>query len=585
MKYLELYEGFELYKLISESNVEFSPTFKNVLDKMDNDLARKIISLSGQDHNVTTNYFDAPYGDNKANDIVTFITDRKAKEMGAKITNEWEVIQVGRELNNTQNNSEYFKKFDMDVPKTIIYPPVGTIGKIEQTWISPNSGKVWVKFVSKDFPPIVVNREALRSNGPTEKIYYEENRQSTRIGRGIRALLTSAKIKFTDKEIEEFVNRWKSTVDRINDIFFNFEVVNGEDIVKWYDYKSYESESGQLGNSCMKSVEDNYFDIYVNNPSIIQMVIYRSPENRNKIRGRALLWKIGDKFFMDRIYTTLDSDMDLFRQYSRKNGWYYKLYNQSSPELICISSDGSKVDLGSQDIKLISGEYDNYPYMDTMKYYVPTTGIISNKSKKNCLVLESTDGIGDPMENNYVWVDFYGDEYPEEDLQWCDYAEADENSEGETENIEGGNRLPEDCFYDRYYGVYISNDFKERHMKECSETGVFRLESEMRGVYKTPGKFICRDYSGDKFVYSNHHEEFIPVEMAVDVNLGIADVKAKQSDEEWGSWFNRTSPKNRDHDWRALDDGSRKEINVGFGTKNMILMLILLNQRRYHLKK
>jgi hypothetical protein len=39
---------------------------------------------------------------------------------------------------------------------------------------------------------------------------------------------------------------------------------------------------------------------------------------------------INGKQFVDRIYTINDSDVQLFRDYSKENGWYAKYHNSSS---------------------------------------------------------------------------------------------------------------------------------------------------------------------------------------------------------------------------------------------------------------
>ena len=50
----------------------------------------------------------------------------------------------------------------------------------------------------------------------------------------------------------------------------------------------------------------------------------------SRIKGRAILWdaKINNENvkFMDRIYTTKDNDVELFKQYAEKNGYWYKKY-------------------------------------------------------------------------------------------------------------------------------------------------------------------------------------------------------------------------------------------------------------------
>ena len=117
----------------------------------------------------------------------------------------------------------------------------------------------------------------------------------------------------------------------MNDRFQYFETITGDDIAYWYNYSNYKERSGTLGSSCMSNVEDYYFDIYTSNPDTCSLVILKSQEDDSKIVGRALLWTLtSGKKFMDRIYTIKDSDVQLFRDWAKENGWYSKYYNNSS---------------------------------------------------------------------------------------------------------------------------------------------------------------------------------------------------------------------------------------------------------------
>ncbi len=107
-----------------------------------------------------------------------------------------------------------------------------------------------------------------------------------------------------------------------------------------------------------------YLDIYVKNPEVCQLLILKSDDDKDKIKGRALIWKLtnGD-YYMDRIYTINDSDRLLFQDYARIN----KIEN---------SYDGnSSSDL---EVKLGDHTYEKYPYMDTLVVYNPTTKILSS---------------------------------------------------------------------------------------------------------------------------------------------------------------------------------------------------------------
>jgi len=142
----------------------------------------------------------------------------------------------------------------------------------------------------------------------------------------------------------------------------------------------------------MSSVPARYFSIYVSNPDVCNLVIFKSPDDNDKIIGRSLLWKLKDgKMFMDRIYTINDSDVELFRQFSRENGWYHKENNTNGGETTAIGPDGESYELDVT-VMIKKGEYDNYPYLDTLKYYYPSTGTLSTDNNGDCYELESTSG-------------------------------------------------------------------------------------------------------------------------------------------------------------------------------------------------
>jgi hypothetical protein len=95
---------------------------------------------------------------------------------------------------------------------------------------------------------------------------------------------------------------------------------------------------------------------------------------------------------MDRIYTINDSDVNLFRDYAKENGWYYKFHNSSTDLAVVITPEGKQVNLGTIKITLDKKYYDNFPYLDTLKYFTPGSGLLSNGSDGDNYVLEDTEG-------------------------------------------------------------------------------------------------------------------------------------------------------------------------------------------------
>jgi hypothetical protein len=147
----------------------------------------------------------------------------------------------------------------------------------------------------------------------------------------------------------------------------------------------------------MSNVPNNFFDIYMSNPDVCKLLILKD-ESGNKIKGRALVWKLQfpeGVTFLDRIYTHNDSDVELFREYAKSQGWYYKFRNDSSNSSEMISPSGEKVDMGPLVVKIRKGEYNKYPYVDTVKYFNSSAGTLSTSSKGYVICLEDTNGGGE----------------------------------------------------------------------------------------------------------------------------------------------------------------------------------------------
>jgi len=294
--------------------------------------------------------------------------------------------------NNISENGSIFDLLGYVPEGPLVKPEPGEKCEVLSRAVSPVSGNVFVR-IKFEKGECVIREDRLQSDDASKEVW-EKNRQTIRTGRGIRALLSSSKQQFTDAEIEDFVNKYKSAFDRMNDIFSNFELVSGNDIAYWYNYKNYlmGTDRGSLGNSCMAEVNASYFDIYTENPNVCSLLILKAEENPDKIKGRALVWKLSSPeiTFMDRIYTQEESDVQLFRDYAKSKGWSHKIRNDSSPDSNVIGPDGSKVEYNKLRVNIIKGDYSSYPYVDTLKYYHQWTGLLTTEGGGICL--EDTGG-------------------------------------------------------------------------------------------------------------------------------------------------------------------------------------------------
>ena len=387
------YTDFLLESLLLESVVYYSDKFKKMLSQIDSPVATTLMDMESKDLEIVNNYLDVV-----DREQISFIPDRRAGQLIQ--ANQGKVTYSGDRgfLTHSDRNKTIFQLLEYTPDGNQTYhPSSGEQGVILKTTKSPTSDRVYSKV---QFPGgiCVVNNERLRPVDINQMLF-SQNRQPIRIGRGIRAMLKPSGVEFTDSQIEDFVNRFKSAWDKMNDVFRNFEVVKGEKIAYWYDRRNYQACTSNLGSSCMSGVEPEYFDIYVKNPDKISLVILKNDDG-DKILGRALLWELDTPkiTFMDRIYTSNDSYIPLFKDYCYKNGWYHKQAQNSSNHHIESKDDKKTEHLFCTLRNSRVGDYDKYPYLDTLKYFKPNTGEITSdyefkrNNRETVYTLEVTDG-------------------------------------------------------------------------------------------------------------------------------------------------------------------------------------------------
>jgi hypothetical protein len=243
----------------------------------------------------------------------------------------------------------------------------------------------------------------------TENLSWKEQRGEVGIGKYARKVFKAAGIGLADSTLEKFVNAFKATFDFEYNFDQKMDLVTGEDIRKWYLETNYAERKSQLGNSCMRYDKcQKYLDIYVKNPEVCSLLIMYSDQSKDKISGRALVWKTTDgNTVMDRIYTNNDYDIETFRKYASSKEWLdatkgYKTY---------------KIQLGK-----IS--YDFYPYMDNFYIYEYIDNILTNDSDKwpgeGYYKLQNTDGSFTSDEG--VWSEYRGEYLEREYAVWCENA-------------------------------------------------------------------------------------------------------------------------------------------------------------------
>lgn len=383
--------------LLLEAKIEYSKPFSNLLTSFkDNRIASELLRLNSQkvDADFVQNFIDV--SDN--NDSIIFTPQRKADEILGQSIIKWRTSNDAGNRVLTHNKNERGEFKNKHIFDKLGYTPVGDkawspdggeIGTIKGEVISEKSGKTYCYFISDDNPDeyCVINKDAISPVDDRYDKIWKTSRNPFKVGRFARSVLNSAGVKFTDREIEEFTNAYKSAFKMMNDEFSKFELVSGSDIAFWYKYDNYESQNSTLGNSCMKEKGPHYFEIYSTNEDVCSLLILYSDNGglsdgryrSKKIVGRALVWKLDDgRTFMDRIYYVNDSIVELFKSYAQKMGWFYKTRQNSDAEDCEISDGKSNEYEPNLTITLKNIDFDYYPYMDTICFLNKDDKKISN---------------------------------------------------------------------------------------------------------------------------------------------------------------------------------------------------------------
>jgi hypothetical protein len=242
------------------------------------------------------------------------------------------------------------------------------------------------------------------SNPEPDNDVWSKNRVDIKVGRFIRRFLSES--NFTDSQIEDFVNKWKSLSNKGE----KFEYWLGQKIPEAYETRNYfgEYSYNPLWNSCMND-RTELVDFYVFIRGLNVVVLLNSD---NKILGRALLWEdIEGRKFLDRIYYINDWDYFKFIDLAKKNGWYYKAKNRSLSDWVLNGHDKKiKVKIKYPKEAIQPGMF---PYLDTF-YFLSEQGFLSNVEPQEgpFFVLNGTCG-----ESEYYsgLRDIYGNDIENED--------------------------------------------------------------------------------------------------------------------------------------------------------------------------
>jgi len=367
--------------------MNFSIDFFNSIKRISyNKIASIILNLQGVDNeNVNYDYIVTT----ESNNIVGFLTPKRVDELKNNI--HYTVSNI-RNLTHSSKNDKIFIKIGYDrTTNEYWYPQPGDRGSIINECISNETGKEYVLFQCTTTNRLsVINKIAII---PADFDFFSLSRNKIKIGRLVNNILNGLNIKVTAKEIEDFVNLYKSSYDLLNNKDLQFRLVEGDEISHWYNINNYECDRrGSLASSCMAAKDSRYFDLYAQNKNCKMLILLSDngvlKDNNyvsDKISGRALIWNgyIVDMngeskgiTLMDRIYTNNDSDVQLFVEYAKKMGWYYKDEQTRYSDTPITNGEythyfyDTETDTFKSEFLIPLDNYilEKYPYVDTFYY-------------------------------------------------------------------------------------------------------------------------------------------------------------------------------------------------------------------------
>jgi hypothetical protein len=372
---------------------------------------------------------------------------------------------------------------------------------------------------------------------------FTKSRNEVGLGRFVNKLFPG---KYNSKQVEDFVNSFKASLEKAGE---RFELVEGEDIEFWYNSDNYKEISGNLGNSCMAR-KRNLFSIYTENPEVCKMLILKEDD---KILGRALVWKLESinivkdqdpGFFMDRQYTIKDSDIQKFKNYAKEQGWSYKSSNNHhSFGTINLNGVDKNVDMV---VSVKVKDYNKYPYMDTFRRYNPDTGLLYNDDERDKeeyegqYILEDTNGSYEEIESG-VWSEWYDTRINGEEAIWSEPLDSYIYSDSSV-RVDRGNSRRHGWYPDDYDDIFYDEDHDEYFH---DDNGVYS-EIEGRTLYDETAVLVVTEIFDDGDVPSSSHQYMYE---------GNKDIK--EIDRDW-LWFDKISDNFRD--WRDYDYISQKLI-------------------------
>ena len=205
-----------------------------------------------------------------------------------------------------------------------------------------------------------------------------EGRQEGKPARLVRKFIVPKYLDaLNDKDFEIFANRLRA---QDATAYGQFSVVEGKDILFWYNGDNYKRGQGSLSSSCMRySVCQHYLQLYADHPNHIKMLCFIDPKD-DLLLARGLVWHTDQGVILDRIYGS-DVSVEILRDYAAEQGWFRRERNSYEYPTLFLDPQGNQKRICTN-IPLDKISYSMYPYVDTFKYLNFNKKFLTNSSRR-----------------------------------------------------------------------------------------------------------------------------------------------------------------------------------------------------------
>lgn len=231
--------------------------------------------------------------------------------------------------------------------------------------------KDFLSFNEKDKMITYIPYEKLKNMGFK---YYDEKLRA-KYAKPIKPIKIIQEILLANPQItinlsQEIIDNLLSCVNK--EINAKLILVSGPDISKYYSEEYYMAQTGTLGNSCMKYKKYGKAGVFHLYEDSAEMLILKD-NNSDKIYGRAIVWTLkgeteyAGRKFVDRIYTTNDAFVGIFKQFAFDNNML--CLDKQAYGTHTFVDNGQSINVSGMDIYVeinprING-YMFHPYIDT----------------------------------------------------------------------------------------------------------------------------------------------------------------------------------------------------------------------------